>query len=381
MRAPVVESLGRILATLAAMALFTGIALQAAAVPELSAGSIVNAADYHAGAVAPGEIVVLYPSNAGPDQLVTWALDPTHAQHSPDGAGGTRVLFDDVPARMVYARNGQICAIVPSQVAGRKTTAVAVEYMGQRSSPVNVPIVRSAPALFTLDKSGGGQAAILNDTGCCNSIRNPVVRGRPAVLYATGEGMAYPGEPEIAPLPLRVTIGGVPAQVLWARNLGVFQVNIRVPDNARVGDAVPVVLTVGGARSSQRVTMAIRSARRNVLVVSNEGSGEAKLASILQKAGYGVRVARSGAEAVTIANSHPVDLVVVSPSPRSEEMIQAIRTELPLVRTAALLDRLTPDSLRAADLLGAEAVLTRPLTAQAVLPRVRALLRRPLAVY
>jgi uncharacterized protein (TIGR03437 family) len=33
---------------------------------------------------------------------------------------------------------------------------------------------------------------MLNETGCCNSTRNPAVRGSISSLYATGEGQTNP---------------------------------------------------------------------------------------------------------------------------------------------------------------------------------------------
>jgi uncharacterized protein (TIGR03437 family) len=39
---------------------------------------------------------------------------------------------------------------------------------------------------------------------------------------------------------------------------GVLQVNITIPENAPTGDAVPLVVTVGGAESQPGVTIAIR---------------------------------------------------------------------------------------------------------------------------
>jgi uncharacterized protein (TIGR03437 family) len=370
---------------IAAICLYAGAALNGAAGPELSASNIVSSADYHSGAVAPSEIVVLYPSNAGPPHMATWALDPMHAQHSPGFLGETRVLFDNLPARIVYAMSGQICVIVPYRVSTRKTTQVVVEYEGQRSAPVSVPVVASAPALFTLDASGSGQAAMLNDTGCCNSVRNPAMRGRPATLYATGEGLPYPGDRQVKPpLPIRVTVGGVPAEVLWAHNLSVFQVNFRVPVNAPIGDAVPVVLTVGGARSSASVTMSVRSARHHILVVSSDPAVCTRLSAILAHAGYGVSTARDGEEAIQMSKDNNFDLVIsdlASSGVDTEEMMRVIRSDRQTVKTAVIVERFTPDGIRTADLLGAQTVLTAPLAAQTVLPRVRALLRRPLAVY
>jgi uncharacterized protein (TIGR03437 family) len=355
--------------------------------PEISASNIVSAADYRGGAVAPSEIVVLYPSHAGPAEMVPWALDAAHmSQYSVDSLGGTRVLFDGIAAPMVYAKRGQICAIVPYRVSGKKTTEVVVEYEGRRSAPVVLPVVASMPALFTLDASGVGQAAMLNETGCCNSVRNPAVRGTVVSLYATGDGLPLPGGSKwpVTPLPVNVTVGGVPAQVVWTGNIGVLQVNVRIPANALLGDAVPLVLTVGNAHSSAAVTMAIRSARQQILVVANDPSVGRRLSTILTSGGYDVLTAQDGGQAADLAHEHDVDLVIsdlARPGKENLEMMGAIRTVRLQVKTLAFADWLNDDTLKAADLLGAQGVLTKGLTAQAVLDKVRGLLRRRPAVY
>jgi uncharacterized protein (TIGR03437 family) len=355
--------------------------------PKLSAVSVVNAADYHSGAVAPSEIVVLYPTDAGPSKMVAWAVDALHmSPYSVDSLGGARVLFDGVAAPMVYAESGRICAIVPYQVAGRKTTEVVVEYQGQRSSPVVLPVVRSAPALFTLDASGVGQAAMLNETGCCNSVRNPAVRGTVASLYATGEGLPLPGGAKrpVTPMPVGVAVGGVPAEIVWAGNVGLLQVNFRIPANAPVGDAVPLVLTVGNAHSTAAATVAIRSQRQQILAVAADLSRRRRLSAILTAAGYDVIGARDGAQALLLTQDRNVDLVITDlalPQSESADMLRKIRDDHQQVKTMAIVDSLSPQELKAADLLGAQAVLTTPLVGQSVLERVRALLRRRPAVY
>jgi uncharacterized protein (TIGR03437 family) len=58
-----------------------------------------------------------------------------------------------------------------------------------------------------------------------------------------------------------VTIGSVPATVSFAGLapgwVGLYQVNVQVPANAPVGNAVPVALSVGGVAANQ-VTMAVQ---------------------------------------------------------------------------------------------------------------------------
>ena len=61
--------------------------------------------------------------------------------------------------------------------------------------------------------------------------------------------------------------------------------------------------------------------------------------------------------------------------------MRAIRDLHQQVKTLALVDALSAEELKAADLLGAQAVLVTPLTAQTAVDRVRTLLRRRPAVY
>ena len=362
--------------------------------PELFPRDVVNSADYSGGKVSPGEIVVLYPSNAGPAELAGSDVDA-------DGriatiTGETRVLFDGFPAPMASAVRGRIGAVVPYGIAGRKTTQVEVEYQGVRSPAVTLPVVDSAPAVFTLDASGKGQAAMLNETGCCNSVRNPAARGTVAALYATGEGQTSPrgidgdlsGHDRVADLPkpllaVGVTVGGIPAEITYAGEAphavaGLLQVNFRIPANAPVGDQVPLVLTVGSGRSPEGVTMAVRSQVQRILVLDSDATIRNQLTRILKGAGYEVFSARDGREALAQASQHPLDLAICSLAiPEAERLatIRAIASERSRLRIVATVGMLDPAALKAADLLGAQAVLTKPLVAATVLGRVRELLR------
>src|SRR5205807_764416 len=100
--------------------------------------------------------------------------------------------------------------------------SIQVEYQGRSGNAVVLPVVASSPALFTLDSSGRGQAAILNQNGSVNSMANPATRGSIVSLYGTGEGATTPAGVDgsvagaAAPkpiLPVRVKIGERDAQI------------------------------------------------------------------------------------------------------------------------------------------------------------------------
>ena len=60
-----------------------------------------------------------------------------------------------------------------------------------------------------------------------------------------------------------VTVGGLPAETLYAGTApgllaGLLQLNVRIPEGAPSGSAVPVALTIGNATSQPGVTVALR---------------------------------------------------------------------------------------------------------------------------
>jgi uncharacterized protein (TIGR03437 family) len=173
---------------------------------------------------------------------------------------------------MIYTYAGQVAVIAPYYLYWKDSTNVQVEYNGVKSSAVSVPIQQSQPAIFTLNASGQGAGAILNQDYSINSAANPAARGSVVMIYATGEGqtnragvdglLANTALPTPR-LPVSVTIGGVNAQVLYAGAApglvaGLIQINAAVPATVQVGTAVPVQITVGTAASPTGVTLAVK---------------------------------------------------------------------------------------------------------------------------
>jgi uncharacterized protein (TIGR03437 family) len=232
-------------------------------------GDVVNSASSLSGAVAPGELVVVYGSGLGPATLAGAQLDSSG--HLSNNVGGTQVLFNGAPAPLIYARADQVAAIVPNDVAGQQSVQVQVNYKGQSTSPFSTTVAVTAPGLFTLDQSGQGQGAVLNQDNSINSAANPAPRGSIVSLWATGQGQSDPdwADDILAPSPLpqpknkvNVNIGGQWAQILYAGAApglaAVIQVNARVPYGIKPGSKVSVLMRIGSATSQAGVTMAVQ---------------------------------------------------------------------------------------------------------------------------
>lgn len=242
------------------------VTVQGNAGSRLQSAGVLNAASLLSGPVAPGEIVTLIGSGIGP----ALSLQPASSASSAT-LGGASVLFDGRPAPLLFASQNQINAVVPYEVAGQENTQVSVTKGGELVAGFPVSVASAVPAIFTLDASGTGPGAILNQDTTVNSASNPASRGSVVVLFATGAGQTDPpGEDgqtasEIlaySALPVLVQIGGMQAEVLYAGGApgliaGVLQINCRVPEGVTPGMSAPVVITVGGIDSPAGVTVAV----------------------------------------------------------------------------------------------------------------------------
>ncbi|HKD07454.1 MAG TPA: hypothetical protein VKB79_16245 [Bryobacteraceae bacterium] len=232
-----------------------------------SVTGILNAASYASKAIAPGEVVAIFGQNLGPSSLATNSFGDSAA--AGERLAGTEVLFNGIPAPLVYTSTGAVAAIVPFEIAGAGTATMSVSYNGQAASSQKVNLIDTAPGLFSADSSGSGPGAILNADFTLNTAYNPAQAGSFVVLYATGGGQTNPpsssGAVATSAMPLAqkvsVTFGGVQADVLYAGNAGgevegIVQINVRVPSG--VSGTVPVSLTVGGQTSQSTVTISIQ---------------------------------------------------------------------------------------------------------------------------
>ena len=238
-------------------------------VPKPVVQAVTNAASYGL-AIAPGQMVDIWGTGMGPAALAGLTLDSNGMVST--AVASVRVLFDGVPAPLVFVSATQCSAVVPYFGATNPTTHVQVEYQGVRSDPLKVPVSATAPGLFTVSASGTGQGSILNQDNNVNSVANPASRGSVVILWATGEGLTDPpgvdGRPAVDVLPkplaaVSVDIGGQPATVQYAGAApgympGVLQINAQMSPGVQAGSNVPVHITISDVSSQDGVTLAVR---------------------------------------------------------------------------------------------------------------------------
>ncbi|MDQ6707396.1 MAG: hypothetical protein M3Z85_15640, partial [Acidobacteriota bacterium] len=243
-------------------------------IPTPSVMIVQNAASGVSGAVAPGEIISIFGINIGPATPVTLQL--TSAGAVATTLGNTQVTFDGIPAPLTYVSAGQINAVVPYDIAGKVSAHVVVTVSGKASTGTDLRVVDAAPAIFTINSTGGGPGAILNQDYNVNTPGTPAAVGTVIQIFATGEGQDNPAgvtgsvstsDLKKSVLPVSVTIGGRPAQVTYAGSApgfvaGVLQVNAIVPAGVQASPA-NVVITVGSgmnaAQSQANVTVNVQT--------------------------------------------------------------------------------------------------------------------------
>jgi uncharacterized protein (TIGR03437 family) len=232
--------------------------------------SIANAAGGSPGPVAPGELISMYGQGIGPDPPLGASLVSGLVASS---VADVQVLFDGVPAPLVFCWYYQVNVQVPYEVASRQTTSVQLMYRGIPSNVVQLSVTPAAPGIFT-KTTGGAEASLFNQDGSINGPLSPATRGSIVSLFATGGGQTTPpsvtGAPAALPLaamaqPVTASIGGRGAEVLYSGPapglVGVLQVNARVPADVPVAsspDLVSLAVSVGTAASRSGVVLWVK---------------------------------------------------------------------------------------------------------------------------
>jgi len=238
----------------------------------------VDAASY-AVTVAPGQIVALF----GTDLVPGAGVAAANSLPLPRTLQGVTVYVNGVAAPLFFASDNQINYQMPYSTAPGAASIVILREDGIAAHG-SVNIVPAAPALFSADASGRGQAAAQNSDFTRNGDPATTPQAKRArkgdfvILYGSGagsqfinannnqpivikDGEAAPGNPPAATATLpAVTIGGKNATVYFSGLapgfVSLWQLNAQVPTDAPSGSAVEVIVNFGG-RTANRLTIAV----------------------------------------------------------------------------------------------------------------------------
>lgn len=220
--------------------------------PNILASGVVSAATLLP-MIAPGAIATLYGSRLAPGQ--------TAGQGSPlpTSLAGTSITVNGQPAPLIFVSPNQINFQVPFEATGTQAVVVVTTPEGRAAIPVQ--LLPTAPGLFAGTVTHAS-------TGAPVDANNPAVPGETLVLFATGLGVTSPAAVSGLPAPsnapavtanVSASFGGLAAPVPFAGLapgfVGLFQVNVQVPDGA----SGTMLLTIfAGGRASNAVTIVVR---------------------------------------------------------------------------------------------------------------------------
>lgn len=192
----------------------------------------------------------------------------------PGTLGGTTLTIGGNFVPLFFVSPGQINFQVPFLSVSGPTPFPLVIQQGLFSTTITVTLAPYAPAIFTTNSQGIGQAsALINGTASIAAPvgafpgSRPIQKGEYLSLYCTGLGDVRnrPGLGGPSPAnPLAstltnpaITLGNQPidpALVVFSGlapgYVGLYQVNFQIPPTAPSGDAVPVTLAIGGLTSN-----------------------------------------------------------------------------------------------------------------------------------
>lgn len=203
-------------------------------------GAVSSAGGDVKGYVAPGEFISLYGNLPGPASGAGATLD-ANGRISTDLAG-VQVLFNGIPAPLLYVSKSQINALAPYALSGRDGTTVEATSAGGNSPAFQLSVRPAQPEVFIR----GGSAVALNQDGGFNSQDNPAAGGSVVTIWASGAGLPYGQLPDgsiatgafsTPTLPVSVLQNNRSIEVLYAGPsqglvINALQINMRLPQQS-----------------------------------------------------------------------------------------------------------------------------------------------------
>ena len=141
----------------------------------LKSGTVVNAATFQSSVpVGQGALATLFGTNLASERAST----PTTPW--PATLMNRQVVINDEVPRALFVGPGQVNFQMPSNAPlGTGRVAVRVAETGELVAGGSVVIGAASPGIFTVNQTGTGQAAALNQDGTLNGPNNPARSDRP----------------------------------------------------------------------------------------------------------------------------------------------------------------------------------------------------------
>lgn len=230
----------------------------AVAAPRLT--RVLNAADNSTG-LSPGGLMSLYGNDLSPVNLASRELP------LPTALGESCLTVNGIPTPILFVSPSQINAQMPFNVEGNVTMILRTP--GGVSDNYNLTVRSTAPGVFraTIDGNNDIPTVVRAENNEVVTLTNPIRRNDGLVIMLTGLGITNPaidaGIPAPADPPLTslvqptVTLGGTALQItfagLSAGQVGVYQINAKVPNIIPTGVEVPLTIDAGGASTTLSV--------------------------------------------------------------------------------------------------------------------------------
>jgi uncharacterized protein (TIGR03437 family) len=205
---------------------------------------VVNAASYApiTNSISGGELLDLFGEGLSSVTMQAQSLP------LPTTLGGVQVSVNGRPAPIFLVTPGQLVIVVPFATTETYAT-VQVTNNGTKSNAVTVYTNFAAPGMFAVGANGVGAGVITHADGSLVTPTSPAKVGETVIAYATGLGSVTPGVADGAAGPsnplavvsgIDVYIDNVLGTVSFAGLapgfVGLYQINVQVPQNAGPGD-------------------------------------------------------------------------------------------------------------------------------------------------
>ena len=228
--------------------------------------AVVNAAD-GSSKIAPGGLISVFGSQLSPVNIATSEIP------LPTALANSCLTVNGEPVPILFVSSSQINAQMPFEAIGKVT--MILQTPGGTSNNLNLQVLANAPSVFYVPVPGTdgstlmAPAVIRSDDGqlVTNSHEIHKNANQYVVIYVTGLGQTNPavgnGLPgPTAPLALALTaptvsLGGVQIPVAYyglaPGEVGVYQINAKIPSNVPTGFSIPLTITQGSSTTSVSV--------------------------------------------------------------------------------------------------------------------------------